>query len=567
MSQRGKEDARGSAVILALSLLIVISIMAGAALRVASVQSKVARAHNQAEVLRQAAEGGIQVARSVVMNYIAARQDLPVFDDIYLDNGIKVEISCQPRVIKGRKVLVVTSRAFGSQAGSTVSKAIQAQILSEGLPAYAVQAESLKVSGWYRATVSQKPIDDMQQDWSVSLTERRLEGDAQYPQGYPCQGPCYPGCTEATKLNHPLFSIYEQEWPGLNYPDHTWQVSYEYGCLEGKGFHILDDSLITITPFYEPYGYLEVLDEKNREELLALSLGWDNTVGTAEELLFTDDLTSPVWGKAMSEENYQAQIIQELIKSRAEVIYPLRNFNPQDFIKTGHLVSHLGSPDIPGELWDDYRNLAQDHSSWQYIPGNGPQLKFQDGIYRVDMEQLDSTLVFIDRPPGDTIELDFNSLLKGLPLSKWLEGPGNRFFDLVENGSHPIIVIANANIHLILDSVVFKNLNADPAIFMLSGGDIKVTLDPVDLEHIAESRHILAFLLAARDLHIISRVSECHYSGVIYAGKQIYLMLSAEGTESEPRLIIQKSARIFRLFPHSWVYLNMAPIIAYSFLD
>jgi Na+-transporting NADH:ubiquinone oxidoreductase subunit NqrC len=45
------EDSRGSTVILALSILIITSIMAGAALRVVSVQSKVAQAHKQMEML------------------------------------------------------------------------------------------------------------------------------------------------------------------------------------------------------------------------------------------------------------------------------------------------------------------------------------------------------------------------------------------------------------------------------------------------------------------------------------------------------------------------------------
>jgi hypothetical protein len=78
-------------------------------LRVVSVQSKVAQAHKQMEMLRQAADGGIQVARMVVMNYLAARQDLPPLDDIYLDNGIKVEISCPaalrcPRIPGSRRL-------------------------------------------------------------------------------------------------------------------------------------------------------------------------------------------------------------------------------------------------------------------------------------------------------------------------------------------------------------------------------------------------------------------------------------------------------------------------------
>ena len=93
-------------------------------MRVVSVQSKVAQAHKQMEMLRQAADGGIQVARMVVMNYLAARQDLPPLDDIYLDNGIKVEISCQPGSINGRKVVEISSRAY--QPAATGSKLIQA---------------------------------------------------------------------------------------------------------------------------------------------------------------------------------------------------------------------------------------------------------------------------------------------------------------------------------------------------------------------------------------------------------------------------------------------------------
>jgi hypothetical protein len=283
------EDSRGSTVILALSILIITSIMAGAALRVVSVQSKVAQAHKQMEMLRQAADGGIQVARMVVMNYLAARQDLPPLDDIYLDNGIKVEISCQPGSINGRKVVEISSRAY--QPAATGSKLIQAQILTDGLPAYAVQAKSLMVSGSYRATVSHQSIDeDMNQDWAVSGTEARLDGDDPYPQAYPCHGPSYSDCEEACSLNHPFFIIQDQYWPGLE-PDYTWKIDYAYDDLEGTEFHQLDESLITITPFYEPYGYLELLDENAREEIFSVESGFNDAFVPGEEALFRDELT------------------------------------------------------------------------------------------------------------------------------------------------------------------------------------------------------------------------------------------------------------------------------------
>lgn len=565
MSNSGMEGSRGSAVMLALSILIIISIMAGTALRVASVQSKVVQAQNQVEILRQAAEGGIQVARSVVMNYVAARKELPVLDDIYLDNGIKVELNCQPRVIKGRKVVEISSRAVGSSG----SKAIQAQILIDGLPAYAVQAENLKISGSYRAKVSNQIIDeDMKQDWEVSCTETRLDGDAPYPQAYPCQGPCYPDCTEACSFNHPFFNIQEQYWPGLDHPNYTWKIDYEYDSLEGREFHKLDNSLITITPFYEPYGYLELMDEKGGEEFLAVESGWNNTLGAEEEeAFFRDDLTHPVWGASMSEEYFQAQVIRQLKASGAEIVYPVRTLKSQDFIKTGQLLNYLGAPVLPLELLDNCRNLAIQNSSWQYITANGPQLEYQDGNYRVNIDRLNSTYIFIDRSSSDNVELDFNRVWQGFQLTEWLQGPKSRFFDLIENQGQPVILISNANLHLILDPVVFDALNPDCAFYVLVGGDIKLTIDAIEMEDTYEPAHILAFLLAARDIHIVSRRAECRYSGSIYAGQGLYLQLAAEGTESEPRFLIEKSARIFQQFPQSWVYLNMAPIISYSYID
>ncbi|NLO21556.1 MAG: hypothetical protein GX119_06100 [Syntrophomonadaceae bacterium] len=567
MSKREMEGSRGSAVILALSILIVISIMAGAALRVASVQSKVAQAQNQVEILRQAAEGGIQVARSVIMNYTAARQELPAFDDIYLDNGVKVEINCQPGVIKGRKVVRISSRAF--QTGAVGSKVIQAQILSDGLPAYAVQAESLKISGYYRATVSNQSIDeDMKQDWAVSSSEARLEGDVPDPQAYPCQGPCYPDCSEACAFHHPFFSIQEQYWPGMNDPDYTWKIDYAYGCLEGREFHQLDDSLISITPFYEPYGYLEILDEKGKEELLAVESGWHDSLGPEEkEILFRDNLTHPSWEVLMSEEYYQAEIISQLKASRSEIIYPARTFQSQDFIKSGQLVTNLKTPVLPLDLLDDYRHLAGQDSDWQYIPANWPQLEYQDGIYRVNIDRLDSSYIFIDLPSSHTVELDLNRALERFQIRKWLQGPKSRFFDLVEHGGRPVILISNANIHLTLDPVVFNTLNSNAAFYVLAGGDIKLTLDPINLEQSDETANILAFISAVRDIHIVSRMAECSYSGSINAGQQLYMQLAPEQTESEPHFLIEKSARVFQLFPQSWVYLNMAPIIAYSYID
>jgi hypothetical protein len=180
---------------------------------------------------------------------------------------------------------------------------------------------------------------------------------------------------------------------------------------------------------------------------------------------------------------------------------------------------------------------------------------------------LHSSYIFIDLPVGDTVELDFNRNLGGFQLSEWLLGPKSRFFELIQQEGRPVILSSKANIHLILDPTVFNALNPDAAFYVLSGGDITLTIDPADLAYTSETAHILAFFFAAGDIHILSRKPACSYRGIINAGQEIGIQLCSEGAESEPRFLIEKSSKIFELFPQSWFYLNLAPIISYSYLD
>ncbi len=566
---------QGSALIVALFVLMVICLMGAAVLSAAAVERKVVASQNRVELLRQAADGGIQVARNVIMNYMAVGQAIPDIGDISLENGLRVEISCDLANMNDNGVISITSRAYMEDAYGMVigSKAVRAELLVDCLPGCAVRAKTVTLAGRYLSTVSGKAIDEMgNQDWDVNNSEARLAGDPELPYFYPLNGPSYYSLQEKYQINHPYLNINDQHWPGI--PDHaySWWMNYQHASLDEEGFHDLEHSMINIAPFYNPYGYLEIVDKEGRTEQIGLEQGWDDAL-TADEQneLFVDNLSSPVWGCPVSEEYYQSQVINTVFSSENSVIYPAKEFNSQDFIKMARVLENVPAPALSSELMGNYRQLACLDPEWEYVAENSDKLRFNSGKYEVDINGLDQTYIFIDRPDGDTVLLDFNALLipTGCCLTDWLAASKGMFFNLIENQGRSVIIISTANLNLIMDNIMFEHLNSDTHFYIISQGNINLTLDPVILEYPSSTRNIQAFLWAGEDIHIHSGVSECNYSGFIYSGNQLCIkMENPDGIQAEePYLRIEKNPAVIQQFPESWVYLGMAPIIAYTCLD
>ncbi len=566
---------RGSAVIVALFVLMVICLMGTAILTAAAVERKVVVSQNRVEMLRQAADAGVQVSRNIIMNYLAAGQAIPAIDDIYLENGCRVEITCDLSSIDEDGVISVTSRAYMEDADGSVmaSKAARADLLVDCLPSCVVRASTLELAGRYYPAVSGKEIDELgNQDWDVNNTEPGLAGDPDQPWFYPLNGPSYNNFNEEYQINHPYFELSTQQWPGIPDPDYTWRVDYVYASLAEQDFHDLENSMIHIAPFYHPYGYLEIVDKEGHPGQIGLAQGWNNTL-TADEQngLFENTLTNPNWGCYMSEENCQSEVINALISYGGSIVYPEKVFRSQDFVKTTQVIEDLPAPTLSSELLRSYRELALLCPEWEYIPEDSDKLEFNGGKYEIDIGSLNQTYIFIDCPAAETVVLDFNAVLSptGYRLLDWLDGSIGPFFGLLKNEHRSVIIVSTADLELNMDNIMFEHLSSDTRFYVISEGNINLTLAPVILEFPHSPRNIRAFLRAGENIHIHSKVSGCNYTGLIYAGNHLFIQMeNLEGIqEDEQYFRIEKNDTIIQQFPESWAYLGMAPIIAYTYLD
>ncbi|KUG05043.1 hypothetical protein ASZ90_017532 [hydrocarbon metagenome] len=567
-------QSKGSAVIVAMFVLMVICLIGAAVLCAAMVERKVVISQNRMELLRQAADGGIQVARNIIMNYMAAGQAIPAIDDLYLENGLRVAISCDMNSINDNGVISVTSRAYmEDDYGITATKAVRAELLIGCLPDCVIRASTLKLAGRYLSTVSGKAIDGSgNQDWDVDHTEPRLAGDPDHPSSYPLNGPSYFSFMEKYQINHPYFNIGDQQWPGIPDAAHTWWIDYQYASVGEEGHHDLEHSIIHTTPFYNPYGYLEIVNKEGLPELIGIGQGWNNALTADEENhLFKDDLSNPAWGCSMSEESYQSQVINALLSScESSVIYPDKQFKSQDFIKTAQVLEVPISA-LVSALPESYQHLAQYGADWENIAEDSEKLRFNSGKYEVDINSLEQTYMYIDRPVGDTVVLDFNSAL--IPtdycLTDWLAGNKATFFDLIKNEGRSVIIVSNADLELTMDNMMFEHLKSGTVFYVISSGNITLSLEPVVLEFPGYPRDVSAFLRSGEDIRIHSAVTGCNYTGLIYADNNLDIRLeSLEGIqEYEPYFRLEKDDTIIQHFPQSWTYLGMAPIIAYTYLD
>ncbi len=569
-----KDHQKGSALMVTLLVLMLVCLTGAAVLTAAAVERKVVVSQNRVELLRQAADGGVQVARNIIMNYMAAGQAIPAMDDILLDNGLRVSISCDPSSIDNM-IVTVTSRAYMEDADGkvTATKAVRAELLVACLPGCAVRASTLKLVGRYFSTVSEKGIDESGgQDWDVNDIEPRLAGDPDHPYNYPLQGPTYNSFKQKYQINHPYFSTDDQQWPSMPYNDHTWWVAYQYDSLDEQGFHDLAHSIIYIAPFYNPYGYLEVVDKEGRPERIELEQGWDNALTVDEQNdFFIEELSIPAWGLFMSEEFYQSQLVNALITSVGSVSIPDKEFKSQDFVKIAQVIENVPTPSLPTELLESYRLLSLGSTDWEYIPENSDKLGYNSDHYTVDIDRLEKTYIYIDCPAGETAVLDFNAALEssGCSMMEWLANNTAPFFNLVKNESRKIIIVSNADLELIMDNIIFEHLNSDTQFYVISPGNISLILVPANLEFPGCPRNISAFLWAGQDMNIHSAVRGCNYNGLINAGNNLNIYLeNPEGIlEDEPYLRIEKSDIVIQQFPEAWAYLGMAPIIAYQYID
>ncbi|MEA1960272.1 MAG: pilus assembly PilX N-terminal domain-containing protein [Bacillota bacterium] len=132
---------KGSAMVVALLIFLIVSIMGTCMLGVARMENSIAVNAERAEQARHAADAGIYIGRDVVLSYLMAGKGLPVIDNIELGNKTVVSITMKTDkdnngMLDGDGVIQINSKGKVLRADGTVvaSTTAQAGVCVNALP-------------------------------------------------------------------------------------------------------------------------------------------------------------------------------------------------------------------------------------------------------------------------------------------------------------------------------------------------------------------------------------------------------------------------------------------------
>jgi hypothetical protein len=566
------KNQEGSLMLTTLFVFMVVMLMGTTILRTAIIESRLAGFSIRNEMVRQAADAGIAIARDVIINYRQAGQPIADLEEIRLNNGCQLSIEFDAsQLVNG--IVTVTSRAYlkDNQGQLQASKTAVADILVNTVPCYPVRANKLKIMGPYYATLSVCTInDEWEQNWDVKAAEPRLNSDPPLPELYPLHGSTYNSMEPWFLKNHPYFTVNNQVWPDHPEPEYSWWIDYEYGTNsananngssenEGLDYHDRQTSSAKLAPFYVPYGYLQIIDQTENPAELALVNGFNDILTSGEATrVFIDDLTLPVWGEYLSEEWYQSQLMQEF--NRVYCFYPEKMLYSRDFIKSAQFPSVTDAPGLKTGIFSISQQQARSNSQWEYIAAGSQLLTKDNDKYLVSMEQLDKAFIYFDLLPEDTLILDF-----GARFSNDNTGPPT---GILESGQDNLVIIAESNLEIIIDSCEFEQIQQNLQLYLISAGNIKLTM--VDYSNSPQIQRILpAFLLANEDIIINSQVRYWLLPGLINAGGEIFIEFDLDKDlarpEPEPYLVIQENLELISDFPLSWDLIGLGAIVDYDY--
>ena len=635
---------QGSAMVMALMIFLIISGLAAAIINVATLEDKIAFYHARKEQARQLADGGIQVARNVLMNYRGSgylMEEANAETDIRCINSMLNELSSWNirAEITGfsfaGSIATIESTGTVAEPGvSSVSQTVQAKVMVNGLPSCPLRSRKVRIMGRYFATIAAGKTSLVQQfisqDWDPAESESPIATDPEdnvdndtdirpLYLSYPLHGQPYRQFDYSRE--HPYFTACNHN---NSFHDYTWWVGnetklgYEYiykqrymgsgssGYWEQTaepGQHDMENSRLIVAPFYKPAGILDVENADGSQAPIAMqSDEFGNEILTADEraALFDDCIPRPDLNNSAA----GGLALQDLLSHPGAVLYPDRDtaFNSADFLRRGIVRSDVKPPEFNSAMLDKYRELSQQDSTWQYIPAHSSLLQ-PSGAHRyrliMDSPDMVSSKFFIDLDPDDTVELDFTSashytdpIFSWNPLSlndltdKIMNQKGT-FFNAFRNRLDSIIAVSPANLYAGIDSFMLDVVNdaADkkPAIFLLSGKNIDLLLDPVSFNQISRKwtnagaeREIRIFILAGGNARITSTLQKMTCRGILSVSQDItFLMDYFAEDEQEPfphreiekNLVVIKDTDILRAFPEPWAYMGEGAIVSYKYID
>lgn len=582
------DSQRGSTILIALMVLLVISILGTAIIDIAGMENKIAVNDIRTEQARQAADAGIQAARMVVMNFLMEGKEIPDIPEIKLGDNISADITVNLDKLYSSGIVAISSAGrVKNTNGTRVTKTAQAEIRVNTLPNYPIQSQSLTVMGQYFATVSDQPaLLEGQfpvnlrniQDWHTSGWD--TSGMSPLPQ----HGLEYsdPGLESSSQ---PDFI------PGnsRNSCNYTWWIDYEQ--LESGPD--LSNSTLNIAPFWKPVGIVNVINKAGQPATIAAN-NWGNGISPdAGDKLFDTTVTQP------EGENYPLASFISGQSGNCNYIYPPKILNSLDFMGK-YINAQSLPPDFRALHLERFKKLAQTDPDWQYIGADSPLLSSMGNFrYRlvIDDPDIQKKQWFIDMPDTATIVLDFTArdTFIGQEWMSWdafdncvntvLNGT-DKFFNRFRNRLNNIIAVSPASLEVGCDSMLFQGVNdisqVKPNIYLLSGRDINLHIDPEEFNELSRilpnansERDIPIFILAGRNANIVSTPEKMTFRGVLSAGNNLTIRMnyfSEHHMAGIPNREIEKQVNIIQdeivtEFPETWAYLGIGPIVSYKYIN
>jgi Tfp pilus assembly protein PilX len=603
---KGKDDLihsqRGSAMLAALIIFLVLSVLGAATLSVVAMEARIAANDTRAEQARQAADAGIQLGRDILLNYMSSSQTVPTRFSVNINSANIAEVTIDTDRLDSQRMATITSRGTSvNAAGKTLaSKTARAEVNMNIFPNVPVQTDTLSVVGKYSATVA-SDLPGLPGELSDSFDWQPVAYEYDDITRYAVRGKTYNDFSNdfSPEYPHPFFQPGNIHNPTPN----VWWAEYVHetkqsGPLAWDQIN-LHKSLLNIYPFWKPSGVLMIKDAEGDPAAAAFSQWGSEIIGSTDNV-FDDYVISPGIG---NNSNYPLDSLFD-DKSRVVQVLPPKIIKSTDFIGQEVLMENYPPPSIRPEHFDAYRRLARTSTDWQYIAADSPLLKTRgQNCYELDVNDplIEQPRWFIDLPAQAKVTLNFTAAIRSdYSHSGWewldklindiLQEPGT-FFSRFYTELDSITAVTPASLEVGYDSFIFEGKapsGGKPHIFLIAGEDVNLYIEPAHdwlsgvarwLPNSGSERKVRTFILAGHNVNIISTPQKMTFTGIISAAREVNIRMDyftpnhpsladwLSLREIEKQVNIIKDPTIINDFPDPWHYLGIAPIVSYKYLN
>lgn len=574
-------STRGSAIVMALLIFLIISVLAVSVISVAAMENKISLYDANKEQARMAADAGVEVARNVILNYLGAGKTVAdagnaLNTELDLGNGGFARVTLDNSEYESKGIIKITSRGKLQKSGEELAhRTAEAKMLINVIPNAAVHTNEFAVYGKYYLRWERGLLPTAEWvDWRTygfkgpkaadydNLTDERLKERSDFML-WDDSG------TQKNPDKSYWWARVESEGSSLSGTLRVYCNRYETAWYRPQGvvnfYHKIDkDKLAPLAIYhFRVVENLEELDEndeeqkKKKEELQKLYFNWDKQIEIAEQRA-----AFYKWIERWSGGNW--------FDFKFEQNLPPKILDSRDFLGNHanlDITEGITKPPVFGEEEvQRYRERAKTEvdGNWAYIEGDSSLLttKTIDGrtkkvlildqiINEDNKKYIGKPFIFVDTT--DDLVLDFRTYdsskinLENGWLIPWSNFNGfvnkinnqvQTFLRLFSNDLAGIIIVTPANVEFGIDSMLFEprideKTDKQVAIAVLSGGKVDVSVNPKSfnginrLDKLREGnpdkwkKTLRMFILAGEKARVTSTLGTLHFEGIISAHEQV----------------------------------------------